>query len=251
MGILQRIRTVLAANINALISKAEDPQKMLEQLVLDMQQQFMEARQQVAVAMADEKRLQKQYENEVRIAQEWENKAKKAILAGEEDLARQALLRKAEHDKYAAEFKAQWEAQSQAVSQLRQALSDLNAKIEEAKRKKNLLIARAKRAEAQKNIHDTMAGLKEGSAFDAFARMEAKVDQIEAEAQAATELSQGALAGGDDLERKFKELDKKVTTGDADIALLELKRKMGLLPSGSSIPAIDAPMDIDVEIGKK
>ena len=237
MGIIDRMRTVLASNINAMITKAEDPEKMLEQLVLDMQQQFSEARQQVARAMADEKRLEKQYENEVRISTEWETRAKKALMAGDENLAREALSRKGEHDKMGSEYKTQVDAQSQAVEQLRSALGQLNSKIEEAKRKKNLLIARAKRAEAQKAIHDTMSGLSDNSAFDTFARMEGKVDQIEAEAEVSTEMA-GELSAGDELEKKFKALDAKATGGDADMAMLELKAKMGLLPQPAPLNAI-------------
>ncbi len=237
MGILDRIRTVIASNINALISKAEDPEKMLEQLVLDMQQQFTEARMQVARAMADGKRLEKQYENEVRISTEWETRARKALMAGDENLAREALARKADHDKMGAEYKVQVDAQNQSVESLRGALQQLNGKIEEAKRKKNLLIARAKRAEAQKTIHETMSGLSDNSAFDAFTRLEGKVDQIEAEAEVATEMA-GELQAGDELDKKFKALDAKVSDAGADAALLELKAKMGMLPAPAPQNAI-------------
>ena len=229
MGFLQRVRTVIAANLNALISKAEDPEKMLEQLILDMQKQFVDARKQVAAAMADEKRLKKQYENQERLAKEWEAKARKALLAGREDLARQALSRKAEHEKMAHEFKAQWEAQAQAVEQLRGTLQQLSAKIEEAKRKKNLLIARAKRAEAQKRIQETMSGLSDTSAFDAFARMEEKVEQKEAEAEVVQELAAGELGGGDQLEKEFAALEAQTVDTAADQELLKLKAELGLL----------------------
>jgi len=227
MGIFERIRTVLAANINALISKAEDPQKMLEQLVLDMQKQFTEARQQVAVAMADEQRLKKQYENELRIASEWEAKARKALAAGDEALTRDILLRKAEHDKMAAEYKAQWEQQAAAVEQLRGALQQLNTKIEEAKRKKNLLIARAKRAEAQKTIHETMSGLSDSSAFDSFARMEGKVEELEAQAVVAQQFS-SELTQGDDLSRRVAQLEASTGNDEVEAQLAALKAKMGL-----------------------
>lgn len=204
MGIWGRISTLVKSNINALISKSEDPEKILNQLIIDMREQFLEARKQVAVSIADEKRLKRQYEQELEKSQEWEKKAMVAVKAGRDDLASQALGRKAEHDKLAEEWQQQWVAQKQAADQLRQALTQLNAKIQEASRKKNLLIARAKRAEAQKKIQDTMSGLGDNSAFDTFARMEEKVDQREAEAQAAVEL---ASDGGDDLDAAFKGLE--------------------------------------------
>jgi phage shock protein A len=239
MGILQRLRTLLASNINAAITKSEDPQKMLEQLVLDMQKQFGEARQQVAVAMADEQRLKKQFENETRIAAEWEGKARKALGAGDEALTRDILARKAEHDKMAAEYGVQMAQQGQAVEQLRSALQQLNSKIEEAKRKKNLLVARAKRAEAQKTIHDTMSGVADNSAFEAFARMEGKVDQIEAEATVAAQFA-GELAQGDDLDKRVKALSAKTGGDDVDAQLAELKAKMGLAAPAAT-PGIEGP----------
>ena len=239
MGILQRLRTLMASNINAAITKSEDPEKMLEQLVLDMQKQFSEARQQVAVAMADEQRLKKQYENESSIASQWDGKARKALGAGDEQLTRDILVRKAEHDKMAAEYKVQWDQQTQAVEQLRSALQQLNGKIEEAKRKKNLLVARAKRAEAQKSIHETMSGLSDNSAFGAFERMEGKVDQIEAEATVATQMS-GELTQGDDLDRRVKQIDAGSANTEVDAQLAALKAQMGLAAPPAPA-AIEAP----------
>lgn len=229
-SIFQRIRTVLAANINSLITKAEDPEKMLDQLVLDMQNQFVEARQQVAAAMADEQRLRKQWENEARIASEWENKARLALTNGREDLAREALARQAEHEKMASEFRVQVDQQSAAVEQLRGALTQLNSKIEEAKRKKTLLLARAKRAEAQKKIQDTMSGLGDNSAFEAFNRMEGKVDQLEAEATVSAQFA-GELAQGDELDKQFKQLEAGAGNTAVDAKLLEMKAKLGMLPA--------------------
>ncbi len=226
MGIFGRLGTLLKANINDMISKAEDPQKILEQLIRDMQSQLIDSKKQVAVAIADEKRLKKQYEQHLRMSQEWERKAMMAVRAGNDALATQALQRKAEYDNLAADFKKQWEAQAAATQQLRSTLMQLNRKIDEAKRKKNLLIARAKRAEAQKKIQATLHGLADNSAFDAFDRMAEKVDQAEAEAEAQAELA--ASMGGTDLEDQFAQLEQSAA---ADDALLALKAKMGLLPS--------------------
>ena len=226
MGIWARISTLMKSNINAMISKAEDPEKVLNQLIIDMREQFLEARKQVAVAIADEKRLKRQYEQELEKAQEWEKKAMIAIKAGRDDLATQALARKAEHDRLGEEWQQQWVAQKQAADQLRDALTRLNAKIEEASRKKNLLIARAKRAEAQKKIHDVMSGIGDNSAFDTFSRMEEKVDREEAEAQAAVELA--GETEGDALAGQFAALESS-SAGQSD-ALAALKAKMGVAP---------------------
>lgn len=224
MGILDRIRTVLKANINALISKAEDPEKMLNQLMMDMNENLLEAKKQVALSIADEKKLERQALENKSQADDWEKKAMLAVKAGKDDLAKEALLRKQEYDGYAASFQKEYEAQHASVEQLKDALRQLQGKIEEAGRKKNLLIARAKRAEAQKQIQQTMGSLGANSSFDTFDRMTQKVDQIEAEAEAEKELNE--VTADQKLEDKFKELES-AEGGGADKLLEDLKAKMG------------------------
>ncbi|MGO9308607.1 MAG: PspA/IM30 family protein [Spirochaetia bacterium] len=223
MGILDRIRTVLKANINALISKAEDPEKMLNQLLMDMNEQLLEAKKQVAMSIADEKKLERQALENKAQGEDWEKKAMLAVKAGKDDLAKEALLRKQEYDGYAASFQKEFEAQHASVEQLKDALRQLQTKIEEASRKKNLLIARAKRAEAQKQIQQTMGSLAGNSSFDTFDRMAQKVDQIEAEADAMKEL--GEVTADQKLEDKFKELES--SDASSDKLLEDLKAKMG------------------------
>lgn len=231
MGIFSRLGTLIKSNINDLISRAEDPEKMLNQVLLEMQQQLVEAKKAVAVAIADEKRLQKQYNNELEKAKEWERKAMLAVRAGDDNLARQALVRKQEHENISAQFQQQWIAQKAAVDKLKDALRLLSNKIEEAKRKKNILIARKKRAEAQRQIASTMQGLGDTSAFDTFDRMADQITMLEAEAEAGSELA-GELSGND-LESKFLALESG-GHGTEDDALSELKAKMGLLESGTT-----------------
>jgi len=233
MGIFSRIGSLIKSNINDLISKAEDPEKMLNQVLLDMQSSLVDAKKQVAISIADEKRLQKQLETEQEKSKEWERKAMLAVRANDDNLAREALARKQEHDNIGGQYQAQWIQQKAAVDKLKDALRLLNNKIEEAKRKKNILVARKKRAEAQKTIASTMSGLTDTSAFETFDRMSAKIDQLEAEAEAGSELA-GEMTG-DTLDAKFKQLE--TSSPHADSALLELKQKMGLaLPpqSGTS-----------------
>jgi phage shock protein A len=234
MGIFSRLGTLIKSNINDLISRAEDPEKMLNQVLLEMQQQLVEAKKAVAVAIADEKRLQKQYNSELDKAKEWERKAMLAVRAGDDNLARQALVRKQEHENISAQFQQQWIAQKAAVDKLKDALRLLANKIEEAKRKKNILIARKKRAEAQRQIASTMQGLGDTSAFDTFDRMAEKITMLEAEAEAGAELA-GEISG-DTLESKFLALESG-GHGTEDDALAELKAKMGLLEAGTSSQA--------------
>ncbi|MEX1367048.1 MAG: PspA/IM30 family protein, partial [Nannocystaceae bacterium] len=222
MGLFSRLGTLIRSNINELINKAEDPEKMLNQVLVDMKSQLVEAKKQVAVAIADEKRLKKQYQQEAAKSAEWERKAMLAIKAGDDNLAKAALARKTEHDSVAETLKQQWEAQKQSVEQLKGALRGLDTKIEEAKRKRNILVSRQKRAEAQRTINETLTNINSTSAFDTFERMSDRVTQLEAEAEATAEL--GALPEAS-LESQFKALE--ASTG-VDDELSRLKNKMAL-----------------------
>jgi phage shock protein A len=221
MGILDRMTTVIKSNLNYLINKAEDPEKMLDQILIQMRQQLMEARREVAVTIADEKRLGAQLEAELEQVQEWERRARMAVQKGEDDLAREALRRKADHEQIAIGYKKQWDAQKASADNLKNALRGLSQKIEEAGRKKNLLIARQKRAEAQKHIHEVMTGLSDTSAFESFDRMATKVEQIEAQASAAVEIS-GELSG-DTMEQRFRALESST---DVEQELNALKARV-------------------------
>jgi phage shock protein A len=235
MGIFSRLRTVIAANINALISKAEKPEKMLNQLLTDMNEQLIDSKRAVAMAIADEKRLKRETDAQKAQSDEWERKATLAVQAGKDDLAKEALLRKQEYDNYYQDYAKQWETQKEAVERLKNSLLELQRKIEEAQRKKNLLIARAKRAEAEQKIQDTMSGM-DGSkaAFDTFSRMSQKVDEMEARADASRELSD--FTADASLEKKFAELEKSDTS--ADTLLADLKSKMAALPDKSKLDAL-------------
>jgi phage shock protein A len=227
MGIFSRLGTLIKSNLNDLISKAEDPQKMLNQIVLEMQNQLVEAKKQVAVSIADEKRLKKQWDEQIELSKEWERKAMLAVRSGDDVLAKEALSRKQEHDKQQAEFGKQWQMQKDAVEKLKDQLRTLNDKIEEAKRKKNILVARAKRAEAQQRIQETMSGMSDKSAFDSFERMAEKIEANERKAIASAELQEEF--SGDALAKQFEALEYK---GTMDQQLLELKGKMGMLGAG-------------------
>ena len=240
MGIFSRLAQLIKSNLNDLISKSEDPEKMLNQVVLEMSNQLIEAKKQVATSIADEKRLAKQLEQETANATEWERRAMMALRAGNEDLAKEALARKKDHDQLVATYQDQWSKQKAAVEQLKRALRMLNDKIEEAKRKKNVLIARKKRAEAQKSIQETMSGLRDQSAFETFDRMAEKIDRLEAEAEAGAELAEEYT--GDVLASKFAQLEK---THGTDDDLIALKRKMGMLPPEE--PKAAPPVNARVE----
>ncbi len=230
MGIFDRLSTLLKSNINDLISKAENPEKMLDQIVADMRNQLARAKQQVAAAIADEKRLKDQAEGEYKAAQDWEAKAMLAVKEGRDDLAKQALVRHGEHLEHASALETTWQSHQAETEKLKNSLRDLNDKIEEAKRKKNLLLARQRRAQAQQKISETMSSMSEKSAFEAFARMEEKITSNERMIKASTELEEEFT--GDRLAHDFKRLEKVAGSASADQRLMELKQKMGLLGAG-------------------
>jgi phage shock protein A len=228
MGIFDRFSTVLRSNINDLISRAENPEKMLNQLILDMKSQLAKAKQQVASAIADEKKLEADALGMKKQAEDWERRAMLAVQENRDDLAKQALMRYNESLQGAQQLHETWLRSKQETEALKLSLRQLNDKIEEAKRKKNILIARARRAEAQERIQQTMSGLSDKSAFDNFERMAEKIEANERKALAAAELQEEF--SGDSLQKQFEVLEYH---GSADQQLLELKAKMGLLGSGS------------------
>ena len=223
MGLFDRFKRVVKSNINEMISKAENPEKMLNQLIIDMNEQLFESKKSVASAIADEKKLERQLNQQLAQSKEWEDKARLALKSGKEDLAKEALLRKQEFDNLAEQYKQQWEAQHESVEKLKTALRQLQQKIEEAQRKKNLLIARSKRVDAQKRIQDTIGNISKTSAFEAFDRMTSKVEQLEAETDAMQEIED--MSNEDSLEKQFKALESSSSNGE--LLLEEFKKKEG------------------------
>jgi phage shock protein A len=221
MGILSRMKTVFKSEVNAALDSVEDTEKMLNQTVMDMQEQLVKVKQQVAVAIADEKRLERQYNENKAQADSWMEKAKLAVQKGNDELAKAALERKTEYEGLTIEYKKQFDAQSASVDKLKSSLRELERKIDEAKRQKDLLIARNKRAKAQKQIHQTMAGMSTNAgAFDTFERMKRKVDEEEAKAEAAEEMA--TETGDASLDKQFADLEKS----SVDDELAKLKASM-------------------------
>ena len=227
MGLFDRLSALVRSNINDLISRAENPEKMLNQLIVDMKTQLAKAKQQVASAIADEKKLQSDAEGMKKQAEDWERRAMLAVQEGRDDMAKQALARYNEHLQSAQQLHETWLRHKAETDALKLSLRQLNDKIEEAKRKKNILVARAKRAEAQQRIQQTMSGMTDKSAFESFERMAEKIEASERRAIAAAELNEEV--SGDRLLSQFEALEYK---GSSDQQLLELKARMGLLAPG-------------------
>lgn len=216
MGVFERLSRIIRSNINDLLDKAEDPEKLLNQIITDMQQDLREAKLQVASAIREQKKLDVKYQENLGLCEVWEKRAISAIKEGNDSLAKEALKRKRQYEQIAKEYKMQLDDQIKSVQFLKSGLAELEAKLADAKRKKDLLIARQKRAQAQRSIHETMSGISRSSAFAVLDRMENKIKNEEAHADAIVELE------SDSLEKKFADLESL----DINEELARLKAKL-------------------------
>lgn len=230
MGLFDRIRRVVGANLNDLVSKAEDPEKMLEQAILEMQEDLVQLRQGVAQTIAAQKRTEKQYNDGQNEINKWQRNAQLALQKGDENLARQALERKKTYTDTSTALKTSLDQQSIQVETLKRNLMQLESKISEAKTKKEMLKARITTAKAQEQLQGMVRGMNTSSAMSAFERMEEKVLMQEARAQSAGELA------GADLESQFAKLE---SGSDVDDELAALKTQMTLGPAAT--PAQSLP----------
>lgn len=237
MGLFDRIGKVFSSNINAMVSAAEDPEKMLEQALLDMNEDLVSLRQAVAQAIASQKRLEQQYNANQQQAGEWERRAKLALTKGDEALALEALNRKKTHTETALSLRTQLEQSAAQVATLKKNMTALEGKISEAKTKKDMLIARARAAKASEQIQKVVGNINTGSSMALFERMENKVLEQEARSDAIAELS------GSTLESQFAQLE---AGGDVELELEELKRQISGTPSTTgALPAASSPFPVD------
>ena len=222
MGILSRFITVIQANLNALVAKAENPAKILEQTIVDMEGAYRKAKDQVAHAIADEKRMHKTLAQEQGEVKKWQERAVLAVEKGDDSLAREALQRKNDHARIAIQLGVELEAQVSNVVSLKEALKDLQHKIAEIKRQKTVLVSKQRRSEAQDQIHRTLEGIHDAGALETVQRMEDKIERMTAVADARRDLA--TEFRGDQLERRFKELG--AGTPNVDAELLEMKQRL-------------------------
>ncbi|MGL5032477.1 MAG: PspA/IM30 family protein [Microcystaceae cyanobacterium] len=250
MGLFDRISRVVRANLNDLVSQAEDPEKVLEQAVIDMQEDLVQLRQAVARTIAEQKRTEQRYNLDLAEGNKWQERAALALSKGDENLAREALTRKKTFSDSTAAYKTQLDLLNGQVDGLKRNLVALEGKISEAKTKKNMLQARAKSAKASEALQQTLSSIDTNSAMGAFERMENKVLDMEARSQAIGEL------GGVGIEQQFAQLQ---SSSDVEDELAALKASMGgALPGTSAAtpqleaakPAANPPKDevVDAEL---
>ena len=218
MALLERVSTLVRANLNDLIDKAEEPEKMIKQVILDMQNQLLQVKTQVAIAIADQHLLEKkQKENEEKL-NEWVRKAELAVDKKQDELARRALERSMSYRQMAESFAQQVNDQKVQVEHLKTALSNLEQKLAEAEAKSDLLIAQHRRARAVGKASDAGMKMGDGSKVAAFERMKDKVVRGEAVSQAKAELA------GADLDDKFRKLEQE---DEIERLLSEIKARRG------------------------
>ena len=231
MGILDRVSTILRANINALLDQAEDPEKALDQLIRDMADAIGQARGTVAEMIAQEKLMEADMERNANLAREWGQKAELAVSRGADDLAKEALRRKIDYEKNSQAYSTQLQAQSDVVAKLKHDLEQLESKYESAVRNREAMIARHRRALAQQKVAHTAAQLTTVDPTSELARMEERIRMEEARAAALTEVHSRPTS----LEDKFAALEQD---DDLERQLADLKGKVrGQLPSGDEKPA--------------
>jgi phage shock protein A len=217
MNLLDRLGRLIRANLNDLLRRAEDPEKILEQSLWDMKEALKEAREQVAAALAEARRLEREVESHLKEAALWEEKAKEALKAGREDLAKEALRRRKRALDLAEGFKQQLEEQKGLTDRLLTQLKALEAKIDEAEARKKLLLARKKGVEAAEAVRRMESRLDQHPALEAFEEMEARILAMEDRHEALKELDQG-------LDRELSALSAEK---EVEEELLRLKRELG------------------------
>jgi len=225
MGILTRIFNLFRATTSDLLDKAEDPEKMIKQMISDLEAQKKKAKEQMTEALALQKRLERDTEKEHQEAEKWEQKAILAVQNEKDDLAKEALTRKNEHLRRALDFEKQLEMHRNNADSLKESYQTMEDKIDEIKRKQGLLSVKQKQAEAQENIYKTIEGLGDTSGImDTIERAEEKVENLQARAEAYQEISMES--DQESLEKKFKELEHE--SPDMEMELLELKKRAAL-----------------------
>jgi len=233
MGIIDRISQLTRANINDLLDRSEDPEKMLNQILRDMETNIRQAREQVALMIAQEKELEMELAQTSKLSGEWGEKARRAVGAGKDDLAREALRRKKDNDDNSGIYQQQADAQKQTVEKLKSQLMALESKYQSTMSNRDALIARQRRASAQQKVSESLSTFSPMDPSQDLDRIERKIRGSEAKAAAMTEIS------GDTFENQFAELDQDV---DVEDQLAALKASVSGAPAPSTaIPAQSAP----------
>jgi phage shock protein A len=225
MNMFDRFLRVVKSNVNNVLSNLEDPEKVLEQAVNDMQKDLVKIRQSYAEVTATQKRMTKQKEQAEMLSNDWYKRAQLALSKGDEELAKEALSRRQSQVEIVTTLNTQMTTQNVAIDKLYSSMTELEEKIVEAKRQKDLFIARARTAKTSVQVNDMLTGLTSGNSnsMEAFERMKNKVENLEAQAEVAGELAASTSGTTRSLEDKFKLLEGN---SEIDLQLEELKKQL-------------------------
>jgi phage shock protein A len=222
MGIFGRLNTVIQSNLNSLLDKAEDPEKMIAQTVTDMESEVKRARKELVTTLGTAKRLEKKRDELLEEAKKWEDKAVLALRSGDEDLAREALKRKARAERDAQDAANQAASAANAADEMKSTLENVERKIEEIRNRKATLAQQVRRARDTQNPGGG-SRFGEGSAFSELERMGGRIEQLEAEVEVHDVLDDPRRA---DVDARFRRLEKEVRGSRVDDELAALKRKL-------------------------
>jgi len=245
MNLVDRFSRLVKSNLNDLANKLEDPEKVLEQAVQDMQKDLVKVRQAYAEVSASTKRMEEQIKLAEAEGAKWYERAQLALTKGEEELAREALTRRKQQLEMADSLKEQVEGQQSSISSLYESMKELEAKMAEAKAKKDQIIARARTAKAATKVNDMISGVGTGNSMAAFERMSEKVEQLEAEADVSKQLAASTGTGaGTTIDQQFKALE---SGSQVDDELEAMKAGMKQLPSkvDDELEALKAQIDAE------
>ena len=237
MGIFKRINDLLKANINDMLGRVENPEKMLNQLMSDLREEKRKAHNQVLKCIADEKRLEQQVRDHQEKLTQWQKRAEVAVMRDEDELAREAIARRNEYTTMVDELTRQWEEQHQMAEQLKDALEQIARRYKEAEFQKQHLVNKYRAAEANRRATETMVKLSNTDHMEGFAKVEEKIQDMGAMASANVELHMS------DLDDRFRQLESE---GVVEHDLMQLKLQMGKqvpqLPSAAGAPGGQAAL---------
>jgi len=252
MNLFDRFARVAKSNLNELANKLEDPEKIMDQAVEEMQNDLVKVRQSYAEVTATQRRLLKQKEQCDTMAQDWYKRAQLALEKGNDDLAKEALSRRQQQTDEANALQNQLDSQADSLDKLFEGMKMLEKKISENKAKKDQMVARARTAQSTQKVNDMISGVTGKASTDAFSRMEEKVEMMEAAAEVSAEmgsLSGNALPGSaaSSVENQFKALE---AANEIDDELAKMKGLLGAESSSSSGGGNSNKSDVDDELEK-
>ena len=223
MGLLDRVRNIVRANLNDALNRAEDPEKALDRMIADWSADLVKVRQAAALAIAAQQRLEAEYNQRMQAVQDWQRRAELAVDRGDDNLARQALQRKLQYQNEAAQLRQSVDAQSSHLDGLRSNVQELESRVQQAVMQRNQLVARYRSAEAMRTLQEQLS--KTGGGSDAMRQLETRATDAEAQAAAYSELSR------DSLEDRFAQLEQGTNVED-ELSALKKQRLLGEGPSG-------------------